>query len=170
MSDLERAARNVPRAVRITLGYLLWPFFSCWLHSYCLVSRYKNLRIGRCSFWGPPEFLDLCERSARELKVLDPDLFQRLSERRILFYRFSEGHNHIFCRKFSIADGFCSWKVHGIISRLVYVCFLTDQEAVCAFLTFDRTQTDEMVKTVNARTQFWLAKAGFSEGLISYFE
>jgi hypothetical protein len=73
-------------------------------------------------------------------------------------------------RSFSIADSFCSWKTHGVIARLVYVHFLTERDANQAFLAFERKRSADMLNTVKARTQFWLAKADFAERLIGFFD
>ena len=162
---------NVAR--RLVFLYSVLCVYRAACYMYFLVARYKRLRIGRCVFWGPREFLDLCGKSAEELRSLDEKLYDELFARRILFYSApgtSRTQLHTMTSSFSVPNEYCAWQEQGIISVFVHTFFLTHPEVIDAFIKLDQPKLRTLSSDAKAHTQFWLAKAGFSEKLIRHFD
>lgn len=149
--------------MRSLFGKILRPVFLAFFFIGMKILGFSRKNWGRCSFWGGEAFLALCAESLGELKALDSDLYEKMTQgQRLYFYsstKKSEQAAHAGI--FSINDGFCNWGAKGIIARLVYAFYLAEDRRDRCFSPRERMLLQESHSRVKAQTRGWLDQHSF---------
>jgi hypothetical protein len=93
----------------------------------CLLAGSKPLRVGRCEFHGPPEFVHECGRAMERFRELDPNLYDRFVRQKFFFwyvtYRLEQTAS---TRSGTIGEYYRTYGIDGIIARCVSTYFFAE--------------------------------------------
>src|SRR5689334_11058910 len=90
------------------------------------LAGYERYRLGKCSFFGPSEFIRHAQIAAERLRIEDAAIWRGLSANSILFwYHLNAVSENCFSNTFTIPERYLHWGAEGFISRLVSCYFLT---------------------------------------------
>ncbi len=133
------------------------------------INRYRSLRIGKVTFYGPDSFLELCGQATQKLNELDDALFKAVTTQRYVFWYQRERLDH-FNLHYSINKSFCDWKEFGIAAFLVYA---HHRSRTLNFMDLPVADPSAAVQSfghdVRQRTRAWLHKHDFPSELVTAY-
>lgn len=129
----------------------------------------QRYRFGRCSYWGQPQDIRIFQDAVTQLAQLDAHLHQKIlnGDALVFWYHKTDLRDERFTMTFSITDNYLAWKQDGIIVRLVYSHFLTEDLGRTVYPRLDslRRHNELRLKTLK-----WLWLHNLPEGLQKPFK
>src|SRR4051812_25367525 len=104
---------------RILLAKLLIIPSRAWARVIFNSPGFQEFRIGKCYFFGPPEFLELCRGAMDQLFRLDKALFDSIRRQKLRIW-YEPIRKTVFYGLFGIPNTFLAWKEQGVIACIVY--------------------------------------------------
>jgi hypothetical protein len=131
--------------------------------------RYRRLRVKSCRFYGPSEFVEMCQSAMEDLENRDPVIYRALSSEHYLFW-YDPKRSVDFEKHFSVKDSFRAWGSIGIVTFLVYAFYKTSAFSWRVFSLSDHSEANAAHAEVCEKTWAWLAKNSFPQKLIDHYE
>ncbi len=133
------------------------------------VMGHERRWVGKCTFYGPVAFLNICEEAMHVLDERDPALSRSIRLHNYVFW-YDRKRLIRFEKHFSINDAFQVWGSLGIVAMLVYAHYKTVSFQGKVFPLFEHTEVRGLNKAVRARTKTWLIMNASPLELIECFE
>ena len=158
------------RFVRVILAYAIsYPLLICLLYLVVLVERYKLLRVERCSFWGNPEFLEVCGNAMILLQSLDPGLYQAVT--RDNKYRCFYLPKHLMHSDMwgilSIDDSCLGWREYGVIARLLLIYSVHEGSNWNAWNYASKSKAAAIAEERKVNVRAWMKRHNFPPELVN---
>jgi len=152
------SAANPMRVPNLLLRWLLGPVNLQLLRLVMRRPEYRTLRIGQTTFYGPPEFVRVCEEAMTSLAKVDPQVYEGLTEgyRYVVWYGEHRLSEDLITGVFSIDDSFLSWGTLGVTARLVeayHTTVLTERKLRNVLSGPD---ADKLIGQMKTSTREWL--------------
>jgi hypothetical protein len=109
-------------ALKVFRAWLLRPFSAATVPLRCRLGHYAKWCAGRSVFYGPPEFLAVCQTAMKELETTDAALSQSILTRKFRVW-YEPAGPAFFYKHFGISEAYFAWRDQGIIACLAYLHF-----------------------------------------------
>lgn len=132
-------------------------------------SGYRRLQIGRCRFYGPRRFIEMCQRAMGDLCTVDSTIYNEIASRRYLFW-FDKTRLDFFAKHYAINDTYCDWGPKGIMTFLVHVYYRSTGIDQRVFPLFNHSEINRAQWLTCENTRTWLLRHNFPAELVESFE
>ena len=134
----------------------------------CAGAKYKRWCIGRCQFWGPPDFLALCSKSLDQLARLDAGLYQSLPSEDITLWYEPKGPA-LFYGHFGISEAFAAWGESGVLAGVLFLHFEAKLAAGKPLWRAFLANPCSAREQINLEVRNWMAEHNFPAELANCF-
>lgn len=128
--------------------------------------RYDSRRVGRATFWGPPEFVETVDRALDFLRIEGADLYQLLADMPGIFW-YSPKASFQVGKTFAVGDAYLVWGKQGILTRVVSCLMKYEQISKELFVSPQMPGSKEKIALANTKAAAWLERKGIDEALFS---
>jgi hypothetical protein len=156
--------------IRCLLGQLLFPVECAFWRIRFLLGKYQRLRIQKCYFYGPQEFISIATKAMDMLRDLDRPVYDGLVRGKYVFWDEPVG-GVSFESHCGIPRGFSSWKEQGIIVCVIQ-SYMGTKLARLDRSVLRRNGKEWQASThrrVYSATRAWLEQHGFPNELVNCF-
>jgi len=134
----------------------------------CIGRKYQQWRIGKCQFWGPPDFVALCRGALDQLSLLDPVLYQSLPDEDLTLWYEPKGPA-VFYGHFGITDAFVAWQEKGVLACVVFVHFEAKLAGGKPLWRAFLADPSSARQKIDAAVRNWMAEHSFPAELANCF-